>query len=167
MDKKHFDNLTRIFDEEIHNFKQLLKYEKLKNNVIIRQEVDKLKKLSREEEDILDNVAKLEEEREHIVDDLFKKYKINSEKVLSSLLKILPEDKDNYKNIIKEKKNELIRNIKDLKKINNTNNRLLSDSIKFFNYAVSSIQDIDPAVYDHNGSMPKDHDSSWVINKKA
>lgn len=167
MNRKNLDDLTTILDEEIFNFKQLLKYEKVKNDVIIKQEVEKLKQLSHDEEEILDKVAKLEEKREHLVDNLFQEYNINSEKILSSLIKILPADEDNYKDVIKEKKNELIRNIKDLKKINGTNNKLLMDSIKFFSYAVNSIQDIDSTIYDQNGSMPKDNDNSWVINKKA
>ncbi len=167
MDKKHFDNLTGIMDEEIYNFKQLLKYEKVKNKVIIMQEIDKLKELSKDEEELLDKVAKLEDKREYIVNTLYKKYNITSNKVLSSIIKVIPEEKKDYKNILAEKKSELVRNIKDLKKINEINNKLLSDSIKFFNFAVNSIQDIDPAVYNHNGIMPKDHDGRSVINKKA
>ena len=46
-------------------------------------------------------------------------------------------------------------------------NRLLEDSIKFFNYSVNSIQDLDSVVYNSKGNMPKDYDNSWVINKKA
>ena len=167
MIKKHFNDLTRILDEEILNFSQLLKFEKLKNRVIIKQEVDKLKQLSFAEEEILDNVAKLEEKREQVVDFLFKEYDINSEKILSSLLKALPDDKNEYKKDIKHKKNELIRNIKDLKKMNKLNNKLLMDSVKFFSYAVNSIQEIDSVVYNKNGAMPKDYDNSWIVNKKA
>ena len=71
MDKNNFDSLTEILDEEIYNFKQLLKYEKLKNNVIINQEVEKLKQLSSDEEELRDKFEKLKEERKHVGYDLF------------------------------------------------------------------------------------------------
>ena len=167
MNKKDFDCLTKILDEEIYNFKQLLKYEKLKNSVIINQEVEKLKQLSSDEEEILDKVAKLEEERENVVGGLFKEYSINSEKVLSSLIKNLPENENNFKDTLRKKKDELVSNIKDLKRINEINNRLLMDSAEFFNYAANCIQDMDSVVYDKNGTMPSDYESSRVINKRA
>ncbi len=167
MKRKDFDSLEKILDEEIYNFKQLLKYEKLKNSVIINQEVEKLKQLSSDEEEILDRVADLEEKREHVVDDLFTEYSVNSEKVLSSLIKSLPDKENDYKDVLKKKKNELVRNINDLKKINEINNKLLMDSIKFFSYAVNSIQEMDAVVYDKDGSMPTDYENSRVINKQA
>ncbi len=72
MEKKALEKLVKVLDEEISDFKQLLKYEKLKNEVIINQEVEKLKQLSTDEEEILDEVAELEKERENIVNALFK-----------------------------------------------------------------------------------------------
>ena len=167
MNNKNIDSLTKIMDEEISNFKQLLKYEKLKNDVIINQEAEKLKQLTYDEEEILDKVAHLEKKRGHIVENLFKEYDVNSDKVLSSLIKVLPDTDKNYKEIISKQKEELMQNIKDLKKINKINNKLLEDSIDFFNYAVNSIQDIDKVVYDKNGTTPKDFDNSWLINKRA
>ncbi|MBU1075761.1 MAG: flagellar protein FlgN [Spirochaetes bacterium] len=167
MSKKVLEKLARIMDEEINDFKQLLEYEKLKNKVIINQEVDKLKQLSSEEEDILEEINKLEEERESIVNRLYKEYDLKSEKVLSSLIKVLPSEDDSVKNVLTVKKNELIRNIKDLKKINLINNKLLMDSVKFFSYAVNSIQEMDTLTYKKDGSMPKEKDNSWLINKQA
>ncbi len=41
------------------------------------------------------------------------------------------------------------------------------DSIKFFSYAVNSIQELDSVTYNKDGSMPKDNDNSWLINKQA
>jgi len=166
MDKKNIDNLTKIMDQEIQNFKQLLKYEKLKNSVIINHEIEKLKKLSSDEEEILDKVVELEKEREIVVKELYKKYHVKEKKVLSSLLKVLPDD-DNTKDDLKEKKNELVRNIKDLKRINEINNKLMKDSIKFFNYAVNSIQELDAGIYDQTGTMPTDYETPGLINKQA
>lgn len=165
MKKKILDRLARILDDEINDFKQLLKYEKLKNEVIIKQEIDQLKKLTEDEEAILDEVAELEKEREKVVESLFKEFNTNSDKVLSDLIKKLPSDTDEYKEDLKKKKNELIRNIKDLKHLNVINNKLLMDSIKFFSYAVNSIKEMDTVTYNHDGSMPKDN--SWLINKQA
>lgn len=165
MGKSNLDDLSRILDEEIYSFRQLLKYEKLKNTVIIKQEADKLKQLSQDEEEILNKVAELEEEREDIVNHLFEKYNLTTDKALSALIEKL--SKNDHKERISEKRIELIRNIKDLKNVNEVNNKLLTDSIQFFNYAVNSIQDIDSVVYNKNGSMPKEYDNSWVINKKA
>lgn len=167
MEKKTLEKLVKVLDEEISDFKQLLKYEKLKNEVIINQEVERLKQLSTDEEEILDEVATLEKERENIVNALFKEYNHKADKVLTSLIKILPTDKKDYKEDLKKKKDELTRNIKDLKKINIINNKLLMDSIKFFSYAVNSIQELDSVTYNKDGSMPKDKDNSWLINKKA
>ncbi len=167
MKRKVLERLSRILDDQISDFKQLLKYEKLKNEVIINQEVDKLKQLTSNEEDILDEVARLEEQREDIVSTLFKEYDSKSEKVLSALIKILPSDDEEYKKDLQRKKDELIMNIKDLKKINIINNKLLLDSIKFFSYAVNSIQEMDTVTYNNDGSMPKDREGAWVINKQA
>lgn len=139
--------LCELMNDENHIFRQLLKMEKLKNGLIITQKVEELKKVSEEEEKYLDEVYIKEKERETIIDKLFNKYKLNSEKVLTVLLKALPSEENNVKQELKRQKSELIRNIKDLKKINTVNNKLLMDSIKFFNYINSSVQSIESISY--------------------
>lgn len=161
------EHLTKLLDDEIYIFKQLLKYEKLKNEVIINQDVKKLKNLSKDEEGFLEQVEEIEEEREDLVVKLFEEYNINSKQILTALLEHLPKDDDQYKVILNEKKDELIRNIKDLKKINTINNKLLMDSVKFFHYTISSLQGSEGITYTQNGNVPNDHEKSWLINKRA
>lgn len=158
--------LCELMDDEIYIFRQLLKIEKLKNSLIINQQIEELKKITAEEERYLDEVAKKEKERETIVERLFRKYRVDSEKVLSSLIKVLPEDAVNIKQELKRQKCELIRNIKDLKKMNTINNKLLMDSIKFFNYAVNSLQTIESITYT-NGSERNEYNKAQIIDRQV
>jgi len=163
---RELKRLCKLMNDEIYIFRQLLKIEKLKNSLIINQEIDELKKITAEEEKYLDEVAEKEKERESIVERLFRKYKVNSEKVLSTLIKILPDDVGDIKQELKQQKCELIRSIKDLKKMNVINNQLLMDSIKFFNYAVNSLQSIESITYT-NGSEKNEYNKAQIIDRQV
>ncbi len=163
---RELKRLCKLMNDEIYIFRQLLKIEKLKNSLIINQEIDELKKITAEEEKYLDEVAEKEKERESIVERLFRKYKVNSEKVLSTLIKILPDDVGDIKQELKQQKCELIRSIKDLKKMNVINNQLLMDSIKFFNYAVNSLQSIESITYT-NGSEKNKYNKAQIIDRQV
>lgn len=167
MNNIELQHLTELLDDEIYIFKQLLKYEKIKNEVIINHDIKKLKNLSQDEEDFLEKVEEIEKERENLVVKLFDEYDVNSKMILSELLNKLPERDYKYKHIISQKKDELVRNIKDLKKINTINNKLLMDSIKFFHYVTSSLQGAEKVTYNPKGNLPSDKESSWLINKQA
>ncbi len=145
--RNELKRLCELMEDEIYIFRQLLKIEKMKNSLIINQEIEELKKVTDEEEKYLDEVAMKEKERESIVEKLFQKYKVNSERVLTALLKVLPDNVNDIKQELRKQKCELIRNIKDLKKINSINNKILMDSIKFFNYAVNTLQSVDTITY--------------------
>ncbi len=159
--------LTRMLEEEITLFQELLKFEKIKNESIVKQDIEKIKELTTNEEEYIETVEKLEEERERLVITLFNEYNIKDEKKLNNLLKVLP-DNISIKKRLEDYKDELIKHIKDLKKINEINNKLLKESVEFFNYAVNSLQEVDSFTYTRRGNNSgKEHDISLVINQIA
>ncbi len=167
-DDKNLEKLTKILEEEITLFQELLKFEKIKNMSIINQDIKKIKELSENEEKYLEDVEKIEEERERIVSTLFIQYNVKDKKELTALVKALPEEKEVIKKRIINYKNELVSYIKDLKVINQLNNKLLKDSIEFFNEALNSFKEIDSYTYTRNGQDDRrDSDLSLVINQIA
>jgi hypothetical protein len=148
--------LCKILNEENFIFKQLLKIETLKNELIIKQDIEKLKELTEEEKKYLNNIELKEKERDLIVDSIFERYQINNEKVLTVLINNLPEDNKEEIDLIKKEREELLKNIKDLKKINEINNKLLSESIKFFNSVIKSLDSSDNITY-HRSNTGKVH----------
>ncbi|MBN1898542.1 MAG: flagellar export chaperone FlgN [Spirochaetes bacterium] len=166
MEGKNLERLSRLLNDEITIFQELLKIEKLKNAHIVNQDIDDIKKLTENEEMFLDQVAKKEKERETIAEKLFQKYRIKSHRVLSALLEEIPEEENEIKNMIKKQKKELVRNIKDLKKINAINSRLLMDSIKFFNQAAHSLQNVEAITYS-NGKNKKNYNQARIIDRQV
>lgn len=145
--KNILKHLCKNLSEENYIFKQLLKIESLKNTVIINQDIEELKKITEEEKKYLNDIEAKEKERDNLVEALFEKYKINNERVLSVLINNLGDESSEEKSILKKEREELLRNIKELKKINEINNHLLEESIKFFSSIIESFQKADSITY--------------------
>jgi len=124
-----------------------------------------LEEITEEEEKYVEQIAEKEKIREIAVSKLFKKYKIDKDKIFTSLIKTLPNDKSDIRYELMSKKNELVRNIKDLKTINSLNNRLLMDTIKFFNYTVNSLKSINDITYTR--SSKNQGRTAYLVDRKA
>ncbi len=165
---KNLVKLTRILEEEVTIFQELLKFEKIKNISIINQDIEKIKNISSDEEKYLNDVEKIEVEREKIVSYIFNKYNIKEKKVLQKLVELLPEEENSLKKSIMNYRDELVRYIKDLKTINTINNKLLKESVEFFNYAMNSLQEVDTYTYTREGQTGKsENDIAMVVNQIA
>lgn len=167
MNNDDLEKLAKYMDQEIDFFRQLQKYENLKVDVIIKQDVDELKGLSRMEEKLLERIEEVEKERENVVCSLFDKYEINSKKILSNLLRQLPDGENEYREQLSKKKEELVHCIRNLKSLNSMNNKLLQDSITFFNYTLNSIKNNNTITYNNRGDMPGENKNSWLVNRHA
>lgn len=164
---EELDRLVRYLESEIHFFRELEKYESLKSDVIVKQDVDGLRDLTKMEEGVLERIENAEKERENIVRHLFDKYDIKTKKILTNLLNQLPETAGDYREVISRKKEELVGCIRDLKNLNSMNNKLLKDSISFITYTLNSIRGSDTVIYNSKGDMPADYKNSWVVNRHA
>ncbi len=161
------EQLIDCFDGEIHIFKQLEEYESKKNDVIVKQNVNKLRELTKVEEELLEKIEGIEKERENVVSKILKEKPVASKKNLTNIIKQLPESAENYKELLIKKKEDLVSAIKKIKNLNHVNNRLLKDTIKFYSYSLNTLKGHDSITYNQKGDMPQEFKNSWLINKHA
>jgi flagellar biosynthesis/type III secretory pathway chaperone len=128
MNRHLIKNLLVILDNELNVLTNLLALEKEKNNVLVGRNLNELERVVDAENVLSETLSCLEEERIHFME------KNHYQPNLSDFIIETPEE--NRHDLI-ERQQVLVDSLRMLKIYNEMNNKILSESIKFFKYSIN------------------------------
>lgn len=133
--------LVDVLNRENEIYETLSKISNNKKDVIVSGKVNELENITKIEQTLIVKISKLEEERERIVEKLCISLGKNPEKVtISELVKLLEQDEANELKACQEK---IVKNINDLKKTNDLNERLIKNSLEYIDFSINMMTSID------------------------
>lgn len=144
------EELEYILKEELDSLLKLEKIAEEKTEVIIKNDVNKLQLMIKEEENLINKVGTLEVNREGLLDS----WGLDFKAPISDVIEKLPEGREDLQKI----KEELERVLADLKVKNEMNNSLLIENLSWIDFNINLMTDANtPAGY---GSDATDNEKS-------
>lgn len=133
--------LIKILNEELKLYKAMLKFSTEKSDALKERDLEKVAKLTSEEELILKEILIYEKKRTEALKnllqtDISEDNQINVTKILNKL------NDDTLKKELLEVKEKLKQTIEDLKIINNTNEKMIKDTLDIINYSFKIISKV-------------------------
>lgn len=150
------NQLMDILEAELENYRKLLELSAEKTDVIIKDDIDRLKYITDRENSIIGNNQSLEKKREAVMDDMA--IVLNRDRgsiTIISLIEML-DGQQNEKSQLKQINDELKDSLVKLKQLNDHNGVLIRQAIEFIDFninAVQSIQSLPPVSYQHGGKQ--------------
>jgi len=135
------DNLFIIVEKQKNCLEELLILSKAKKDLIVKNDIENLSKMTAAESTIVSRNTKLDKEREEIVLDIATVLAENSEELtLTKIITLINDEKD--KNRLTLIKDELEQILKDLKKQNDQNNELIQVSLDNIEFSMNIIREV-------------------------
>lgn len=120
------EELIDILKRQLEVLEKLDSIAMEKTDIIMKDEIEKLKDLTVKEERLINEVANLELEREH----LFDSWGMGKETSLSTIISNIPEGKEDLAKLGEK----LFKILKDIEEKNETNNALIKDSLDWIEF---------------------------------
>jgi flagellar biosynthesis/type III secretory pathway chaperone len=134
------EELIEILKEELevlHVLKELV-YEK--TDIIINNDIEKLEKLTKKEEEFINKMAIVEEKRLKLMDS----WGVGDNISISDVIEKIPEEKKDLMEI----KNRLFSVFSDIKGRNEINNKLINDNLQWLDFNMNLISSVQtPTTY--------------------
>lgn len=132
------EELINILEEETGCYKTLLDMADNKKDVIINGNVPSLQEITKEEQELAGHILRLEKKRQENLNDLCTvTNKKPEELTIHKLIANLP---GNEKTKLKEVSDQLERILTQLRMKNETNKKLIGQSLDFINFTVNAVQ---------------------------
>ncbi len=148
------EQLTTILESELKNYKTLLELSTTKKEAIIKDDIDKIKSITDQENLLIGKNQMLEKKRTFLMDDIA--LVLNKDKeylTLTNLIKLLetqPQEQSKLKYLSEEFKKTIDR----LREANNQNSVLINQALEFIDFninVVQSMQSLPPVSYNYGG----------------
>lgn len=165
--EKEFTDLIKYLDEEITLCKELEFLENKKTEIMLKKDLNLLNNISMKEEGYSKKLDQIEEERQKLSTLIGRKLLITNDITLSKLIKSLPSNKNDISTELKKRGEVLKETVIRLKKVNNINNSILEDSLKYFDFSINLLSNASNELYNRKGSDKAVNNSSFLIDKKA
>ncbi len=133
--------LIKILDEQKYNLSELRKIIKEKQNVIVNNKLEKLSEYMSLEEKKLLQIQIVEEKRLNIMQQLFSKYQIESERFKLAILieAVINKVPQNFLAVIKQREKEIKNLIQEITIINRQNLLLVQQSSQIISETVKAV----------------------------
>ena len=134
------EELISVLEEECEIYDKLLPIAEEKTNVIIRNDLETLRKITIQEHDTVDKVSALERKRERVIFDIATV--LNQDKNTLNLAKIveLLEKQPKEQKILAELHNRLKGTVSRLVDVNFQNKSLIEQSLEMIEFSMNLIQ---------------------------
>lgn len=129
--------LIKILKEQLEEYKVLLDIANKKQKALIKNDIDGLDRINKEEHELIVGITRLEKKRLEIIGEIGKKIGSNVETLtLKELEKTAPAPFQGELNAIAA---EFAQVIEDLNKINQENSGLIEQALKIVNFTIDTI----------------------------
>lgn len=137
------EELISVLEEETGCYQALLDMADNKKDVIINGDVPSLQEITKEEQELAGHILRLEKKREENLNDLCTVINKKAEELtIHKLITSLP---GNEKIKLKEVSMQLERILTELRMKNETNKKLIMQSLDFINFTVNAVQSMNSA----------------------
>ncbi len=134
------DELTKLLEDELELYKQLLPITESKTRIIIKNDLQALQTVTGDEQNITDNILALEKKRQQVVSNIATVINRPNEVLkVSDIVKLIdkqPKERDRLSKVHDELKVILAR----LHKVNEHNKALIEQSLELIEYNMNFIQ---------------------------
>ncbi|HCC07866.1 MAG TPA: hypothetical protein DEP72_06890 [Clostridiales bacterium] len=132
-------DLIDILEKESEYYSELLNKSKEKTQIVIENDVDKIRQIASEEQIIASKVIKLEKQRDNIISDIC--LVLNATKknfTITKLIEKLDNSENEQKRLI-EIREEIICKINELKRVNEKNKLLIEQALGLVDFTLNAI----------------------------
>ena len=165
MQKEDLTSLKDILENQKDNFQSLLKIAEKKRDEIIENNVERLKELVEEENEIVSDLEELESERIELVKLLQGKLDIQEEKIsYSELIENLP---DGWKDKLQPVREGLLSIIEKVHIQNQENKVLIQEALRLNNFSINMFTKmVDVDIYTKEGTA-ENTGSRHIIDRRG
>lgn len=146
--------LIDILEAELQNYTKLLELSDKKTAVIVKNDVDKLKSITAEENSIVDNNRELEKKRETVMDNISKVLNKDKSTLSLSVLAELLKNQAGEQSKLRDLNTSFKQTLNNLKIVNEKNGVLISQALEYVDYNINTIQSLHslpPVSYQYGG----------------
>ncbi len=133
--------LINVLEQENKIYESILKISKEKTPVIIEGKVNELENMTKTEQSLVLQIGKLEDARESILGKVSEELKIKAEEI--TLSEIIDKVGSEEGQGLKMAQENLVKTINDLKKTNDTNSKLIENSLEYINFSINLFSSVD------------------------
>ncbi|PYG89110.1 FlgN protein [Ruminiclostridium sufflavum DSM 19573] len=133
--------LADVLNQENEIYETLSKISNNKTELVVGGKVNELENITRIEQSLVIKIAKLEDDREKLVDKLCALLGARAEDItISALVERLGQDQADE---LKACQAKIINTIKNLKKTNDLNAKLIKNSLEYIDFSINMMTSID------------------------
>ncbi|MBO4903264.1 MAG: flagellar protein FlgN [Lachnospiraceae bacterium] len=134
------EELLTVLTEEEATFKQLLDITSRKTQIIVQNDIDKLRAITDEEQNVMNHISHLDKKRETVTHDIADVINKDVETLklsaLAGLLKSQPEERDRLNALI----DGLSTTVRQIRRINEQNTELIKHSLEMVEFDLRMVQ---------------------------
>jgi len=163
MSEQLLSELTEILKKESTLYKKLLKIAEKKKETLIQNEIETLFDHVETDQELIDQVTKLENRRLEIMDEIDKKFDINSKELsYHEFINNIPDNWQVKLNPIREK---LVNTLEEFHVLNEENKKLIEEAVKFNKFSIDLI--VDNLKKNNTTYHTKDKSRPHLIDKRG
>lgn len=134
------DDLLQVLEQEYEVYSELITISNEKTKVIVANDVNRLKEITDQEQDILTTIANLEHKREETSKDIAVVLGSTSEEITLHGIIDLMEGQPQIQNQLSEIHDRLLSIVKQLSEINKHNSVLVNDQLEMIEFNLNVLQ---------------------------
>lgn len=132
-DEKMIKELLEILKKELDIYQELLKVSNEKTDIVKEDKTSELDQLVRQEEILIAKVVELEKKRIRILKEICVNLRLKEESISISDLSQYVDEKQE----LLEMKEKITKTLKELKRANELNTKLVENSLEYINFSVN------------------------------
>ena len=134
------DNLIQVLEDEYEVYNKLITISNEKTKVIVANDVNHLKEITDQEQDILTTIANLEHKREEFSNDIAMVLGNSTDNVTLHGIIELMEGQPEIQNQLSDVHDRLLNIVKQLSEINKHNSVLVNDQLEMIEFNLNVLQ---------------------------